>query len=104
MLFYRCKLLGTKAADVLAGTEMLNKILEECGASLEFYREQYPSTVIKEAVICADGDIPTLQGQMEAKLRLSVEQLGWKSVETLGKVAKGSDGGMASLAAMAGVA
>jgi hypothetical protein len=104
MLFYRCKLLGAKAADVLAGTEMLNKILEECSASLEFYREQYPSTVIKEAVICADGDIPTLQGQMEARLRLSVEQLSWKSVEDLGKVVKGSDGGMASLAAMAGVA
>jgi hypothetical protein len=104
LLFYRCKLLGTKADGVLAATDRLNKILEECGASLAFYRQQYPSTTIKEAVICADEAMPVLQERMKAELLLSVEQLGWESVEALGRVAKGSHGGMASLAAMAGVA
>ncbi|WHZ29024.1 MAG: hypothetical protein OJF51_003824 [Nitrospira sp.] len=104
LLFYRCKLLGTKADGALAATSMLNKILEECGASLAFYRQHYSSAIIKEAVICADDDMPILQERMQAELLLSVEQLGWESVEALGKVAKGSHGGMASLAAMAGVA
>ncbi len=104
LLFYRCKLLGAEAAEISAKAEILNKILEECGASLEICRQQYPSAVIKEAVICADGDMAVMQEQMEVELRLSVEQLGWQSVEALGWVAEGSHRGMTSLAALAGVA
>ena len=103
LLFYRCKLLGAEAADAFTKTDVLNKILEECCASLEICREQHPSAVVKEAVICADGDMSAFQELIEAELRLSVEQLGWKSIEALGWVATGSHRGMTSLAAMAGV-
>jgi hypothetical protein len=103
LLFYRCKLLGAEAADALTRTDVLNKILEGCSASLEICREQHPSVVVKEAVICADGDMSAFQELIEAELRLSVEQLGWKSIEALGRVATGSHQGMTSLAAMAGV-
>ncbi len=103
LLFYRCKLLGAEAAEALTKTDMLNKILEECCASLEICQQQHPSAVVKEAVICADGDISTFQELIEAELRLSVEQLGWESVEALGRMAKGNHRGMTSLAAMAGV-
>ncbi len=103
LLFYRCKLLGVEVAEALTKTDMLNKILEECCASLEICQQQYPSAVVKEAVICADGDMSAFQELLGAELRLSVEQLGWESVEALGRIAKGSHRGMTSLAAMAGV-
>ena len=82
---------------------MLNKIVEECGASLEICQQQYPSVVVKEAVICADGEIAAFQKLMEAELQLSVVQLGWDSVEALGRLDKESHRGLPSLAAMAGV-
>lgn len=103
LLFHRCKLLGAEAVEALTKTDMLNKILEECCASLEICQQQHPSVVVKDAVICADGEITAFQELIKAELRLSVEQLGWKSVEALGRVAKGSHRGMTSLAAMAGV-
>ncbi len=103
LLFYRCKLLGVEAAEALTKTDMLNKIIKECSASVELCRQQHPSSVIKEAVICADGDVSTFQELIEAELRLSVEQLGWESVEAFGRVAKGNHRGITSLAAMAGV-
>lgn len=102
LLFYRCKLLGSGTAGVLAKNDML-RILEECCASLEICQQQHPSAIVTEVVICAEGDISAFQELVEAELRLSVEQLGWESVETLGRMAKGSHRGMASLAAMAGV-
>lgn len=103
LVFYRCKLLGVEVAEALTKTNMLNKILEECCASLEICQQQYPSAIVKEAVICADGDTSAFQELLEVELRLSVEQLGWESVEALGRVAKGSHRGVTSLAAMAGV-
>lgn len=103
LLFYRCKLLGAEAAEALTKSDMLNKILQECCASLEVCQQQHPSAVVKEAIICADGDLSAFQELIEAELRLSVEQLSWESVEVLGRVAKGSHRGMTSLAAMAGV-
>jgi hypothetical protein len=103
LLFYRCKLLGAETAEALTKTDMLNKILDECCASLEICQQQHPSAVVKEVVICADGDISAFQELIESELQLSVEQLGWESVEALGRIAKGSHRGMTSLAAMAGV-
>ena len=103
LLFYRCKLLGAETTEALMNPDMLNKIVEECGASLEICQQQHPSEVVTEAVICADGDISAFQELMETELRLSVEQLGWDSIEAVGRVATGSDRGMTSLAAMAGV-
>ncbi len=103
LLFYRCKLLGGDAAAVSAKTGILGKIVEECGASLDACQERHPSAVIKEAVLSADGDLAALQAHIDGGLDLSVEQLGWGSVEALGWVAKGSHRSMTSLAAMAGV-
>jgi hypothetical protein len=104
LLFYRCKLLGGDATDVGARSDLLAKILEECGASLDACQQRYPSVGIKQAVICADGDLSNLQSQIETGLELSVEQLGWRSVEALGWVTKGSHRDMTALAAIAGVA
>ncbi len=103
LLFYRCKLLGGDATAVSAKTDLLEKIVEECGASLDACQQRHPSAVIKEAVVCADGDLSALQAQVEAGLDLSVEQLGWESVEALGWVTRGSHRSMTSLAALAGV-
>ena len=102
-LFYRCKLLGGDAIDVGANSDLSVKILDECGASLDACHQRYPSVVIKAAVLCADGDLSLLQQKLETGLELSVEQLGWRSVEELGWVTKGSQRGLTSLAAMAGV-
>ena len=104
LLFYRCKLLGNDTVPVTAKTGMVEKIVEECGASLDACQQRHPSAVIKEAVLCAEGDLPALQSHVESGLDLSVEQLGWESIEALGWVTKASHRSMASLAAMAGVA
>lgn len=103
LLFYRCKLLGSQSTEVGAQSEMLNKVLEECGASLEVCQQQHPSAVIRKAVVCADGDLSTLQARMESELELSVEQLGWRVGNRLGWVSAESHRSMTSLAAMAGV-
>jgi hypothetical protein len=102
-MLYRCKLLGGEASDALSKPEMLTKVLEECSASLEVCHQRHPSLTIDQAVICADGEVSALQEQIEGELQLSVGQLDWKSVETLGWVAKGTHRGMASLAALAGL-
>lgn len=103
LLFYRCKLLGGEATTITAKTDMLEKIVQECGASLDACQQRHPTAVIKEAVVCADGDLSALHTQIESDLDLSVEQLSWRSVQALGRVTKGSHPSMASLAAMAGV-
>lgn len=101
LLFYRCKLLG---AATMALNERLEKIVEECGASLEACQQRYPTAVIKEAVLCADGHLSALQTEVEAGLDLSVEHLGWGTVEALGWATTDSHHSMASLAALAGAA
>ena len=104
LLFYRCKLLGSEAMTISAKTDMLKKIVQECGASLDACQQRHPKALIKEAVVCADGDVSALGLQIKGDLDLSVEQLNWVSLEALGRTTKGSQRNMASLAAMAGVA
>ncbi len=103
LLFYRCKLLGSQATEMGTKSELLNKVLEECGASLEVCQQQHPSAVIQKAVVCADGDLSTLQARMESELELSVEQLGWRSINRFGWMSAENHRTMTSLAAMAGV-
>ena len=102
-IFYRCKLLGENVSDVLSKPDLLHRVREECAASLEGCHQRHPSVTIEQAVICAEGEASTFQEQMESELQLSVEQLHWKSVETLGCVAKEDHRGMTSLAALAGL-
>jgi hypothetical protein len=105
LLLYRCKLLGDEAAEPAAATGLLETIFRECCVSLEIcqQQQQHPSAAIKEAVVCVDGDISIFQRLMKTELGMSVEQLGWESVEALGGVTKDSHRGVTALAAMAGV-
>jgi hypothetical protein len=102
-LFYRCKFLGDGAMDTGETSDLLDKIIEECGTSLDVCQQRYPAVVIKHAILCVDGELAGLKTKLEAGLDLSVEQVGWGALERLRLVAKGGHQGMASLAAMAGV-
>ena len=102
-LFYRCKFLGGDALDTGVTSGVLDKIIEECGASLDVCQQRHPAVAIKHAILCIDGELAGLKSKLETGLDLSVEQVGWGSLERLGLVAKGGYQGMASLAAMAGV-
>jgi hypothetical protein len=102
-LFYRCKPLGSDAMDAGETSGLMDKIIEECGASLDVCQQRHPDVVIKQAIICVDGELAGLKTNLEAGLDLSVEQVGWGALERLGLVAKGGHQGIASLAAMAGV-
>lgn len=103
LLFYRCKLLGSHPTELGAQSELLNKVLEECGASMEVCQQQHPSAVIQKAVVCADGDLSMLQARMESELELSVEQLGWRSIQRGRWVSAENHRTMTSLAALVGV-
>ena len=103
LLFYRCKLLGSHATELGAQGDMLDKVLEECGASLEVCQQQHPSAMVEKAVVCADGDLSTLRARMESELELSVEQLGWRSIHHGVWAPTEHHRTMTSLAALAGV-
>jgi hypothetical protein len=102
-MLYRCKLLGEEASDVPSKLDVMNRVLEECRTSLEMCHQRHPSLTVDQAVICAEGEVSILQELIEGELQLSVEQLDWKSIETLGWVEKGHQRGMTSLAALAGL-
>ncbi|MBH0208191.1 MAG: hypothetical protein HP495_06690 [Nitrospira sp.] len=103
IMFYRCKLLGVDASEVLATDELRNRVLDECRASLEVCQQQHPSLDIDHAVICGDGEVASLRDELQGPFRLDVQQLDWKSIEALGWGSRGSQHSMASLAAIAGV-
>lgn len=102
-LFYRCKFLGDGAMDTGETSGVLEKIIEECSATLDVCQQRYPAVGIKHAILCVDGELAGLKAKLEAGLDLSVEQVGWGRHERLRLVAKGGHQGMASLAALAGV-
>lgn len=102
-LFYRCKFLGDSALDTGETSGVLEKVIEECGATLDVCQQRHPAVGIKHAILCVDGELAGLKTKLEAGLDLSVEQVGWGVLERLGVIAKGGHQGMASLAAMAGV-
>jgi hypothetical protein len=103
LLFYRCKPLGGNVVEVGAKADSSDKIIEECGASLDICQQRHPSAVIKRAILCVDGEPAGLKTRLEAGLDLSVEQMGWGTLDKLGSAAKGNHSSMASLVAMAGV-
>lgn len=100
LLFYRCKLL---TADALGGTDTgLQKIADECAASLEMCQQRHPTVAVKHAVLCAD-DLVSLHDLLEEQLALSVETLGWDDVDSRRWGSPDGRQGVASLAALAGV-
>ncbi len=103
MVFYRCKLLGVDASEIPATVDLVNRVLDECRASLDVCQQQYPSIDIHDAVLCADGEIAPLQSELQGQLQLAVQAFNWQSVEALGWGGEESHQGMASLAAIAGV-
>lgn len=100
LLFYRCKLL---TADALSGTDTgLQKIADECSASVEMCQQRHPDVSVKRGVLCAD-DLTPLRAILEEQLALSVETLSWTDVDSHGWGPSDSRQGVASLAALAGV-
>ena len=71
LLFYRCKLLGGEPST--ATTDQLDKVIEECGASLELCQQRYPDLAVTHAVLCGDGEVAALKTRLETSLGLSVE-------------------------------
>lgn len=103
LLFYRCKLLGGDTAATVRMTDPLDKVIEECGASLELCQQRHPDLAVTHAVLCGDGEVAALKARFEASLGLSVEHMDWGVIDALGLATRGSQRGIASLAAMAGV-
>lgn len=103
LLFYRCKLLGAETATHGVTVDPLDKVVEECGASLELCQQRHPDLAVTHAVLCGDGEVAALKSQVEARLGLSVEPMDWGVIDALGLAARGSQRGITSLAAMAGI-
>jgi hypothetical protein len=103
LLFYRCKLLGGEPATSVATADQLDKVIEECGASLELCQQRHPDLAVTHAVLCGDGEVAALKTRLETSLGLSIEQMDWGVIDALGLAARGSQRGIASLAAMAGI-
>ena len=104
LLFYRCKSVSGDVVQGVGKADTVEKIVEECGASLEACQQRHDTVSIKHAVLCAEGDMSGLEKRLEDELGLSVERLGWNSVESLGWITKGQNRSVASLSALAGVA
>lgn len=100
LLFYRCKLL---AAEVLSGVERgMQRIADECAASVEMCQQRHSGVSVKRVVLCAD-DMGALHEKLEEHLALSVESLGWEDVEARGWGNGNHHQGVGTLAALAGV-
>ncbi len=100
LVFYRCKLLT--AAALSGANAGLQKIAEECAASLEMCQQRHSDVSVKRAVLCAD-DMAPLHEKLEEHLALSVESLGWEDIESRGWGSGDPRQGVNSLAALAGV-
>ena len=103
IVFYRCKFLGAEAATHTHMTDPLDKVIEECGASLDLCQQRHPDLAVTHAVLCGDGEVAALQSQFEARLGLSAELMDWGVLDALGLAVKGSQRSITSLAAMAGI-
>lgn len=103
LLFYRCKVLGGEPATSMATADPLDKVIEECGASLEVCQQRHPDLAVTDAVLCGDGEVAAFKARIETSLGLSVERMDWGVIDALGLAARGSQRGVASLAAMAGI-
>jgi hypothetical protein len=103
LLFYRCKLLGAETATPVAEPDPLDKVIEECGASLDLCQQRYPGLAVTHAVLCGDAEVAAVTAKVEAGLGLSVEHMDWGVIEARGMAARGSQRSVTSLAAMAGI-
>jgi hypothetical protein len=103
LLFYRCKHLGGEPAASVATADQLDKVIEECGASLELCQQRHPELAVTHAVLCGDGEVAALKTKVEGSFGLSVEQMDWGVIDARGLAARGSQRGVVSLAAMAGI-
>jgi hypothetical protein len=88
LLFYRCKLLGGDTATSGRMTDPLDKVIEECGASLELCLQRHPDLAVTHAVLCGDGEMAALTTRAETSLGLSIERMDWGVIDALGWVAR----------------
>lgn len=95
LVFYRCKALAAQP---------MQKIVDECRASLEACQQRYSALDIQEAVLCAEADTAGLSKRLTEELGVTVTPIGWGTFEPRGWSAKGAHRGLSALSAMAGVA
>jgi len=103
LVFYRCKHLGGEPAASVTTTDQLDRVIEECGASLELCQQRHPDLAVTHAVLCGDGEVAALKTRVESSFGLSVEHMDWGVIDNVGLAARGSQRGFAALAAMAGI-
>jgi len=103
LLFYRCKMLPGEVGRGVGSGELVSRIVLECRASVEACQQRHPAFVGQDAVLCVDGEIGGLQKALTVEVGLSVHQMGWATLSSLGWKAKGIPRGLSALSALAGV-
>lgn len=105
LAFVRTKLLsfeGLQSEEDLGG-DVVDKIVEECAASLRTCRDYHPGLNVTEIVITGGSRSPAIEQALKRELGLSTERLDWKTVDRLGWTADGGNTSWATLPAVAGV-
>jgi hypothetical protein len=105
LVFVRTKLLSAEGLQGEAdpGGDLVDKIVEECAASLRACREHHPGLNVTEIVLASDSAFPTLEQALNSELGLSTERLDWEAVERLGWTHDGGSTSWATLPVVAGV-
>ena len=105
LVFVRTKLLSAEGlqGEEDPGGDLVDKIVEECAASLRACREHHPGLNVTEIVLASDSPFPTLEQALNSELGLSTERLDWEAVERLGWTHDGGSTSWATLPVVAGV-
>jgi len=103
LLFYRCKVLPGELVRGAGPGELVSRIVQECRVSLEACQQRHPAFAAQDAVLCVDGEIGGLKKALADEVGLSVHQMGWATLDSLGWKTKGSPRGLSALTAVAGV-
>lgn len=105
LMLYRCKWLAGEADEAGHGSERaIQKIVEECAASAEVCQQRHPGVALKGAVICVEDHLMALPEKLGQDLGLSVKSWGWREMQSRARGTGEPRQGVASLAALAGVA
>jgi hypothetical protein len=86
-----------------SGGDLVDKIVEECAASLRACREHHPGLNVTEIVLASDSPFPTLEQALISELGLSTERLDWEAVKRLGWTHDRGSLSRATLPVVAGV-
>jgi type IV pilus assembly protein PilM len=105
LAFVRTKLLSAEGlqGEEGHGADLVDKVVEECAASLRACRENHPGLNVTEMVLAGDSAFPTLEQALNRELGLSTERLDWEAVERGGWTHDGGSTSWATLPVVAGV-